>query len=55
MLDRIKRHALTWLVTAASTVVGLQLIAPSWLDFILDIILIGMIFMARAISQTLDK
>lgn len=48
----IRKKALLWTVSTAGTLVGLRMITPDFVDFIFDILTVGLVYLAGAIART---
>ena len=50
MLEKLQRHVLAWTTSAALTLTGLQLFAPPLIDWFLDFLVVGLVFLAAKLA-----
>ena len=55
MMDWLRAHVLAWTTTAAATLTLAQLVAPRFMDWILDFLVVGLVFVAAKLAQLKDK
>ena len=51
MFDWLKSKVLLWSVSAAATLTALQFITPAFVDFILDWLVVGLVFIAAKMAK----
>ncbi|MEM7602857.1 MAG: hypothetical protein AAF357_15780 [Verrucomicrobiota bacterium] len=52
MTDFFKTKVLEWTTGAAFTLTMAQMVAPRFMDWILDFIVVGLVYVAAKLSQT---
>jgi hypothetical protein len=50
MLDWFRSHALAWTTSAALTLTLAQVVTPSFMDWVFDFIVVGLVWMAAKLS-----
>jgi len=55
MSDWFKEKVLLWSVTAAATLTGLQALMPPVIDWMLDFLVVGLVFLAAHIARSTKK
>lgn len=50
MLDKLRISVLAWTTTAAATLTVAQLVAPSFIDWIFDIAVVGLVALAAKLA-----
>ena len=51
LLEKLRVHVLGWTTSAAATLTAFQLIAPNWLDWILNIMVVGLVYIAAKLAK----
>lgn len=51
MIDWLKRRVLAAALSAAATITFLSLISPAWLDFMFDLIMVGLIAIVGKLAK----
>lgn len=51
MIDWLKRHVLAWTTSAAATLTAAQLVAPRFMDFILDVLVVLLVALAAKLAE----
>lgn len=51
MLDWARRHVLAWTTSAAVTLAGLRLVTPSFVDLLIDLLTIALVFVAAKLAK----
>lgn len=54
MFDALRKHVLAWTTAAASTLTIAQLFSPSFMDFILDWMVVGLVALAAYLAKSKD-
>lgn len=52
MFDRIKENVLAWTTGAAFTLTMAQMVAPRFMDWILDFIVVGLVALAAKLAKS---
>lgn len=52
MMDWLRKHALAWTTSAAATITALQLVTPTMIDWLFDIIVVGLVWAAAKLAKT---
>jgi hypothetical protein len=50
-MDWLRNHVLAWSTSSAATLVGLRLVTPSLIDFVFDILTVGLVFVAAKLAK----
>ena len=48
----LRKKALLWTVSTAGTLVALRMVTPGFVDFIFDILTVGLVYVAGALART---
>jgi len=51
MFDWLKSKVLLWTTTAAAFLTAAQMVTPSFMDFILDWLVVGLVFVAAKLAK----
>lgn len=51
MTGWLRQKALLWTTSAAASMVGLRLVTPAFVDFIFDILTVGLVYLAAALAR----
>lgn len=51
MIDWLKKRVLAAAISAAGTITFLSLISPAWLDFLFDLIMVGLIVIVANLAK----
>lgn len=54
-MNRIRRHVLAWTTSAALTLAGLRIVTPAFVDFIIDLLTIGLVALAAYLAKQKTK
>lgn len=52
MLDKIKGHVIAWTTGAALTLAMLRFVTPNFVDFIIDWLTVGLVYVAARLSKS---
>ena len=47
----LRQKALLWTTSAAASMVGLRLVTPNFVDFVFDILTVGLVYLAAALAR----
>ena len=50
-MDWLRRHVLGWATSAAATLTALQLVAPPLFDWVLNVLVVGLVALAAKLAQ----
>lgn len=50
-MDWLHRHVLAWTTSAAVALTAAQLVAPGFIDLILDLMVVGLVWLAARLAQ----
>ncbi len=50
-MDWLHRHVLAWTTSAALTLTAAQVVAPGFIDLILDLMVVGLVWLAARLAQ----
>ena len=51
MFNWLREHVLAWTTSAAVTLTGLQLVAPPLIDWVLDVMVVGLVWAAAKLAR----
>ena len=52
MFEKLKDRVLLWATTAAATLTSLQLFTPNMIDWLLDWLVVALVFIAAKVAQS---
>lgn len=52
MLDWARRHVLAWTTSAAVTLAALRFVTPSFVDFMIDLLTVALVWVAAKLART---
>lgn len=55
MINLIHRYVLAWTTSAALTLAGLRLVTPAFVDFIIDLLTVGLVALAAHLAKQKTK
>lgn len=50
LLQKLRDHVLAWTTSAALTLTGFQVFAPKMIDWVLDFLVVGLVFIAAKLA-----
>lgn len=50
-MDFVRRHVLAWTTSAALTMAALRFVTPSFVDFIFDLLTVGLVYVAAKLAR----
>lgn len=50
-MEWLRAHVLAWTTSAALTLAGLRLVTPSFVDFLIDLLTVGLVFIAAKLAK----
>ena len=53
-MDWLRTHVLAWTTSAAATLTLAQIFAPRFMDWILDFLVVGLVYVAAKLAQMKD-
>ena len=53
-MDWLRQHVLAWTTSAAATLTLAQIVAPRFMDWILDFLVVGLVYVAAKLAQMKD-
>ena len=51
MFEALRKHTLAWTTSAALTLTGLQVLAPPLIDWVLDALVVLLVFLAAKLAH----
>ena len=50
-MEWLRAHALQWTTSAALTLAGLRFVTPSMVDFLIDVLTVGLVYLAAKLAK----
>ncbi len=50
-MEALRRHVLAWTTSAALTLAALRIVTPSFVDVIIDLLTVGLVYLAAKLSR----